>query len=141
ANPSLKLSGLGYKDLITNFPDVAEEFDNYNLDVMSVAAQTVEPINELFVRLNRSKALTGAEIRNAMSGPAPEVIRQIAKHEVFTTNVSFGMKRGEDLNAAAKVLAFEYKGKPVETKKKNLDAFVKEVEKKDEQGKKLELSA
>jgi len=140
ADPSLALAGLGYKDLITNFPEVAEEFDNYNLDVMSVAAQTVEPINELFVRLNRSKALTGAEIRNAMSGPAPEVIREIAKHEVFTTNVWFEVNRGQDLNAAAKLLLFEYRGKPVETKKRNLDAFVKEVGTKDEKGKKLELS-
>jgi hypothetical protein len=140
-HPSLKLAGLDYKDLVANHPQIAEEFDNYNLDVMSVAAQRVDPINELFVRLNRSKALTGAEIRNAMSGPAPEVIRQIAKHEVFKTNVSFAVKRGEDLNAAAKLLIFEYNGKPVETKKTNLDAFVKQVEKKDERGKKLELSA
>ena len=140
AKPSLVLSGMGYKDLVTNHPEIAEEFDNYNLDVMSVAAQELKPINELFVRLNRSKALTGAEIRNAMSGPAPEVIRQIAKHEVFTTNVWFDVDRGQDLNAAAKLLLFEYQGRPVETKKRNLDAFVKEVEKKDEKGKKLELS-
>jgi len=140
-NPSLKLSGLGYKDLVTNYPQIAEEFDNFNLDVMSVAAQAVGPINELFVRLNRSKALTGTEIRNAMSGPDPEVIRQIGKHEVFTTNVTFAGKRGADLNAAAKLLVFEYQGKPVETKKTNLDAFVKDVEKRDERGKKLELSA
>ncbi len=104
SDPSLKLAGLGYKDLAANHPQIAEEFDNYNLDVMSVAAPKVDPINELFVRLNRSKALTGAEIRNAMSGPAPEVIRQMAKHEVFKTNVSFTVKRGEDLNAAAKLL-------------------------------------
>jgi len=141
SDPSLKLAGLGYKDLAANHPQIAEEFDNYNLDVMSVAAPKVDPINELFVRLNRSKALTGAEIRNAMSGPAPEVIRQMAKHEVFKTNVSFTVKRGEDLNAAAKLLIFEYSGKPVETKKTNLDAFVKQVQKKDERGKKLELSA
>jgi hypothetical protein len=75
-----------------------------------------------------------------MSGPAPEVIRQLAKHEVFTTNVGFSVQRGEDLNAAAKVLIFEYAGKPVETKKRNLDGFVKEVEKRKERGKKLELS-
>jgi hypothetical protein len=140
-DPSIKLAGLGYKDLVSAHPDVAEEFDNYNLDVMSVAAQTVDPINELFVRLNRSKALTGAEIRNAMAGPAPEVIREIAKHEVFETNVRFVVKRGEDLNAAAKVLLFEYNGKPVETKKTNLDVFVRDVQQKDERGKKLELSA
>src|ERR1017187_7956696 len=74
-NPSLALASLSYKDLQKNYPEVAEEFDNYNLTVMSVAAKNEKPINELFVRLNRSKSLTGAEIRNAMAGPAPVVIR------------------------------------------------------------------
>lgn len=126
-NRSLRLSGLGYRDLQQNYPHIAEEFDNYNLLVMSVAAQSEEPINELFVRLNRSKALTGAEIRNAMSGPAPGVIREIAKHTFFSTNIGFTVKRGQDLNAAAKVLLFEYHGKLGETKKRNLDGFVKDV--------------
>lgn len=129
-NPSLKLAGLSYQDLQKNYPEIAEEFDNYNLTVMSVSAQDDKPIHELFVRLNRSKSLTGAEIRNAMAGPAPDVIRQIAKHELFTENVRFPTKRGQDLNAAAKILLFEFHGKPCETKRKNLDAFVKEMEQK-----------
>lgn len=137
-DPSLKLGGLSYHDLQTNHPEVAEEFDNYNLLVMSVSAQDEKPINELFVRLNRSKSLTGAEVRNAMAGPAPEVIRQIGKHEFFTTNVSFNVKRGQDLNAAAKVLLFEFYDELRETKKRNLDSFVKEMEKK--QNLRLELA-
>jgi hypothetical protein len=97
---------------------------------MSVSAQEEGPINELFVRLNRSKALTGAEVRNAMSGPAPRVIRQIAHHGFFRDNISFDVERGQDLNAAAKVLIFEYHEKLTETKKRNLDAFVKEMAQK-----------
>jgi hypothetical protein len=93
---------------------------------MSVSAQTVDPINELFVRLNRSKPLTGAEIRNAMSGPVPEVIRLIAKHHLFLENVYFDVKRAQDQNAAAKVLLFEHAGRPSETKKINLDKFVED---------------
>jgi Protein of unknown function DUF262 len=127
-NPSLLLAGLSYQDLLKNYPEIAEEFDNYNLLVMSVSAKNEEPINELFVRLNRSKALTGAEIRNAMAGPVPEIIRQIAKHPFFTINVSFSVIRGQDLNAAAKLLLFEYHKKPLETKKRNLDEFVKQME-------------
>jgi len=137
-NPLLPLAGLSYKDLQQNYPEIAEEFDNYNLLVMSVFAQTEGPINELFVRLNRSKALTGAEVRNAMSGPAPEVIRQIAKHEFFRENVAFTVKRGQDLNAAAKILMFEHDDKLTETKKRYLDAFVREMAKKTSP--KLELS-
>lgn len=124
-DPSLKLGGLGYQDLKNRYPQVVELFDEYNLTVMRVLAQTEEPITELFVRLNRSKPLTGAEIRNAMSGPAPELFRRIAKHEFFSENVTFAVKRGQDLNAAAKVLYFEYSGQLKETKKSSLDAFVK----------------
>jgi hypothetical protein len=137
-NPSLPLAGLSYKDLQQNYSEVAEVFDNYNLLVMSVSAQQEEPINELFVRLNRSKALTGAEVRNAMAGRAPAVIREIAKHTFFITNVSFTVTRGQDLNAVAKILIFEYQGQFTETKKRNLDAFVKEMAKK--KSDKLELS-
>lgn len=122
--PQLKLGGLGYKDLQSNHKEIADEFDNYNLAVMSVITQDEEPINELFVRLNRSKALTGAEIRNAMAGPAPKMIRNIAKHQFFTTNIRFNVKRGQDLNASAKLLLFEYYMDFKETTKKSLDNFV-----------------
>jgi hypothetical protein len=123
-NLSLSLGGLGYQDLKKRYPEVAEIIDEYNLLVMRVVAQTELPITELFVRLNRSKPLTGAEIRNAMSGPAPELFRQLAKHDVFTENITFAIKRGQDLNAAAKILYFEYSGTPKETKKSNLDQLV-----------------
>lgn len=96
---------------------------------MRVLAKNEKPITELFVRLNRSKPLTGAEIRNAMSGPAPELIRQIGKHDFFVENVSFQVRRGQDLNAAAKILYFEYSGEPKETKKSSLDQFVKTTQK------------
>lgn len=139
-NRTLRLAGLGYSDLQKNHPVIAEEFDNYNLLVMSVSAQSENPINELFVRLNRSKALTGAEIRNAMSGPAPNVIRAFAKHELFATNVRFTVTRGQDLNAAAKVLLFEFHEKLGETKKRNLDAFVKQMAKDRKMRPTLELA-
>lgn len=124
---SVKLGGLGYRDLKENYAEIAEIFDTYNLSVIGVVTNSDELINELFVRLNRSKPLTGAEVRNAMAGPAPDVIRQISKHEFFTTNIAFGVKRSEDLNAAAKVLMFEFLGAPRETKKRNLDEFVKSI--------------
>ncbi|EPO7857890.1 TPA: DUF262 domain-containing protein [Pseudomonas aeruginosa] len=126
-SPDLKLGGLGYKDLALNYPDIAEIFETYPLTIMTVHAETEDPINELFVRLNRNKPLTGAEIRNAMSGPAPEVIRNISSHEFFVHNTAFSVKRGADLNTAAKLLMFEFEGKPAETKKKTLDAFVEDV--------------
>lgn len=124
ANKTLSLAGLGYKDLIDRYPQVAESFDQYNLTVMTVVASSEEPIDELFVRLNRSKPLTGAEIRNAMQGPAPGIIRRISRHNFFQVCARFQMKRAQDQNAAAKLLQFEYEEDLAETKKSRLDQFV-----------------
>lgn len=137
-NPKLRLGNLGYRDLQRNHADIAEIFDNYPLAVMSVITDSENLINELFVRLNRSKPLTGAEIRNAMAGPAPRVIREMVKHEFFSELIKFPVSRGQDLNAAAKLLMFEFHGEPQETKKKSLDSFVKSARRQRDQ---LELAA
>jgi hypothetical protein len=123
-NTHLKLGGLKYRELKSKYRDIAEIFDNFNLSVMSVITDDAEMINALFVRLNRNKPLTGAEIRNAMPGPAPEIIRRIAEHEFFRDCISFKVTRGEDKNAAAKLLLFEFENGPTETKKATLDKFV-----------------
>jgi len=135
----VNLAGLGYQDLLKNHAEIAEVFDTYNLSDMSVIASSDELINELFVRLNRSKPLTGAEVRNAMAGPAPQLFRKVAEHEFFTTYVAFSIQRGQDLNAAAKLMMFEYEGKLSETKKRNMDQFTKDAAKADRA--KLELAA
>lgn len=126
-NPERSLSGLGYKDLKSLHPDVAEKFDNFNLSVMSVITKDEDEISELFVRLNRSKSLTGAEVRNAMPGPVPALIRDIAEHRFFTFNVRFDISRGADLNAAAKLLLTEFRGELVNVKKPDLDGLVEEA--------------
>jgi hypothetical protein len=138
-NKSLRLAGLGYQDLLKNHGEIAELFDTYNLSVMSVIASNEEPINELFVRLNRSKPLTGAEIRNAMAGPAPQPFRKVAGHDFFTQYVAFSVQRGQDLNAAAKLIMFEYEERLSETKKRNMDQFTRDAVKANRG--KLELAA
>ncbi len=122
----LKLAGLSYKDLKSNYSRIASKFDNYNLSVMSVITDEETKINDLFIRLNTSKPLTGAELRNAMEGLVPNLIRQIANHEFFKSKIKFKLSRGEDLNAAAKILLIEFRGKFVDTKKVHLDKFVEE---------------
>ena len=78
---------------------------------MSVVTNDEADINELFVRLNRSKPLTGAEIRNAMLGPVSDMIRNVARHAFFTENIKFSVTRAGDYNAAAKLVLFEYENK------------------------------
>ena len=128
-NPSMKLGGLAYTDLTKNYPEVADVFKNHPLSVVHIITDEKEKIDELFVRLNRSKPLTGAEIRNAMAGPVPDIARLLAAHELFKTCVKFTMKRGQDKNAATKLLLFEYSDKLVETKRSNLDKFTKRAAK------------
>lgn len=122
---TLHLGGLSLRDLQNRFTSVAEEFENSNLLIMSVFTDDETLINDLFVRLNRSKSLTGAEIRNAFSGPVVEVIRNLSKHVLFEENIKFSTLRAGDQNAAAKVLLFEFKGELSSTKKIDLDSFAK----------------
>ncbi len=127
SNPKHKLGGLSYRDLRDNYADVAEVFDNFVPHVMGVYAEEEGKINDLFVRLNRSKPLTGAEIRNAMGGPVPAILRELANHEFFAEIIRFNVKRGQDLNAVAKILLFEFYHELRDTKKRNLDEFVESV--------------
>ncbi|MBH0112383.1 DUF262 domain-containing protein [Novosphingobium sp. YJ-S2-02] len=136
--PNEKLGGLSLQDLHHNFPDAAEEFENSSLTIMSVFTDDETLINDLFVRLNRSKPLTGAEVRNAIAGPVTAVIRELCKHSIFSETIKFSIKRAGDNNAAAKVLIFEYYEELVKTKKKDLDRFAESSEVSRE---KLELSA
>jgi hypothetical protein len=126
ANPSIKVAGKYYSELKREYPKMLESLDEFNLDVMSVIADDIEKIKDLFVRLNKSKALTGAELRNAMEGIVPDLIRGLVDRPFFKENIKFNVQRGQDSNAAAKILLVEHRGRFVDTKKAHLDKFVKE---------------
>lgn len=125
-NPRLKLAGLGFKDLKANYAKIAAIFENYNLSVMSVITDEESKINELFIRLNRNKPLVGAEIRGAMRGEIPKLIKKIVDNKFFIENIRFTTKRKQDENLAAKLLLIEFRGGFVDTKKIHLDRFVEE---------------
>jgi hypothetical protein len=93
---------------------------------MSVITDDEAKINELFVRLNNSKPLTGSEVRNAMKGPVPVLIRTIAEHKFFEHCIKFAKKRMPEHNVAGKLLLVEHRGKLVDTKKIHLDKFADE---------------
>lgn len=126
SNPNVKIGGKYYSDLKMNHPDIIESLEEFNLDVMSVIADDVEKIKDLFVRLNKSKPLTGAELRNAMEGIIPDLIRGLVDRPFFKNNINFSTQRGQDSNAAAKILLIQHRGRFVDTKKSHLDKFVKE---------------
>jgi hypothetical protein len=120
----LNLSGLSYKDLKAKYPKIASIFENFNLSVISVITDSDAMINEMFIRLNKSKPLTGAELRNAMKGVIPNLTRQIIQQPFFIDRVRFNTNRGQDSNVATKLLLIEFRGKFVDTKKTHLDKLV-----------------
>ena len=124
----LKLGGMNYKDLKSKYPKIASKFDNFPLSVMSVITDQEGMINELFVRLNKSKPLTGSELRNAMKGLVPKLINNISSHSFFKKNIKFNITRAQDLNTAAKLLLIEFRGRFVNIKKVDLDRFVLEAQ-------------
>ena len=105
---------------------MATAFENFNLNVMSVITDEEGKINDLFVRLNTSKPLTGSEVRSAMLGVVPKLMNEIASHRFFKSRIRFTTKRKQEYNAAAKIVLIEFRGKFVDTKRTHLDRFVQE---------------
>ncbi|TDG34822.1 DUF262 domain-containing protein [Pedobacter changchengzhani] len=126
-DPTLILSNLSFKDLKTTHPKIASKFENFNLSIISIITDSDSLINEMFIRLNKSKPLTGAELRNAMKGEVPEKTREIIKHNFFKDRVKFNTQRGQDSNVATKLLLIEFRGKFVDTGKGQLDKLVDDV--------------
>ncbi|MET3978828.1 hypothetical protein ABIB62_001398 [Mucilaginibacter sp. UYP25] len=124
---TIKLGGLSFKDLKITYPKIASKFENFNLSIISIITDSEPLINEMFIRLNKSKPLTGAELRNAMKGEVPIRIREIIKHHFFTDRVKFNTNRGQDSNVASKLLLIEFRGKFVDTGKGQLDKLVDDV--------------
>lgn len=139
ADPNLELGGLGLAELRVNYPLIAQGFEDFHLTVVSVITNDEDRINELFVRLNSGKALTGAEIRNAMRGDLPDLVRALVTHGFFTNKIAFNTKRGQELNAAAKLLMIEFRGQLVDTKRKQLDGFAKDLDFEDDYSESREI--
>lgn len=126
ADPTIDIKNLTLEEIRYKHPSIAEDFENFNPIVMGVVTSDKRFIEELFVRLNRSRSLTGAEVRNAMPGPLPELFRQTSKHSFFENHTKFPDNSGQKLNLAAKLFLFEANGDFENTKKANLDSFTKD---------------
>lgn len=125
-NPDINLANHTYSQIKSLYSEIAEIAEEFNLAVMSVITDDKEKIRDLFVRLNKSKPLTGAEIRNAMDGLVPDLVRGIIDSRFFKENISFKTDRGQDKNLAAKLLLIEHQKQLTDTKKAQLDKLFKE---------------
>lgn len=123
---SVEAGGLDYQELATRYPHVKARFDGTPLDIITIRTTDLELVEDLFSRLNEAVPLNAPEKRAAFGGPLPIVIKKTAKHTFLTTCVPFPDQRYRHRDLAAKFLYIEYENRIVNTKKANLDAFVKD---------------
>lgn len=129
---SIKANNLSYNDLGKLYPKLKINFDSYSLPIIAVVTEDddIEPIEEMFSRLNEAVPLSSAEKRNAMGGYMVNVIRDISKHAFFKKKIRFPVKRLQHMEEVAKCLlvisSLENEKKICDTKKVHLDNFVKE---------------
>jgi hypothetical protein len=123
---SVKAGGMSYAELALKYPAIKNRFDATTLDIVTVRTDDIELIEEMFTRLNEAVSLNAPEKRNAFGAPLPHAIKEVAKHVFFTKHVPFGNGRYRHLDLAAKFLYLEHEGKVVNTKKQELDDFVRE---------------
>lgn len=121
----VSVAGFDFQRLTQRFPEAADKILNFVPSIMYVVTDEEERIKEMFVRLNSGEHVTGAEKRNSMEGPIPDVIRELSVHPFFSRNIKFATLRMQDLNLIAKLLLIEDRGKFVDTKKGNLDDLAK----------------
>jgi len=99
-----QLGGLYYSDLQYRFPDLAKSLDARTLDVVVIDTEDEEAIEELFSRLNEAAPLNAAEKRNALGGPMPEAVKELAAEPFFSETLPFGNNRYRHYDLAAKCI-------------------------------------
>jgi hypothetical protein len=122
-SPEIDLSSMKYQDLAKHFPDIKSDFDAFPLHVITIEAEDLEVIEDLFSRLNEAVPLNAAEKRNAKPGPVPELIRELSSHEFFTKKLPFGNNRYRHYDIASKFLLIASRDRIPDLKKAYIDKF------------------
>ncbi len=122
-DPSVQLSTLTYRELATQHPEIKADFDSYGLDIITIEADDIELIEDLFSRLNEAMPLNAAEKRNAKPGPLPRLVRELTLHAFFTEKLPFGNSRYRHFDIMAKMLLMADREAVADIKKAYLDRF------------------
>lgn len=126
---SVKVGGLGYSQLAEKYPQLKSRFDATPLDITTIRTDDIELIEDMFSRLNEAVPLNAPEKRNAFGGPMPPAIKEVSGHIFFAKHIPFPDKRYRHRDLAAKFLFLEFEKGIVNTKKVDLDEFVRHFKK------------
>jgi len=130
-NEEYKAAGMTFSAIEKEYPRLLIRFHARSLTVMVVTADDLDFIEEMFSRLNEAVPLNAAEKRNALGGPLPQIIRDLAAHPFLTQKVPFPSTRYRHYDVVAKLLVQENTEDIVDTKKARLDYFVTSNKDKD----------
>jgi len=135
------LRALKYSDIASRYPDIKADFDAFPLHVITVEADDVEVIEDLFSRLNEAVPLNAPEKRNAKPGPIPALVRRLSKHEFFTKKIPFGNSRYRHYDIASKFLMISTLKRIPDLKKSYIDKFFDNYADKTEENLRSEVEA
>ncbi|MBN8471905.1 DUF262 domain-containing protein [Corallococcus exiguus] len=119
------LAGLTYEELAERYPLIKAYFDGRPLALMAVRTSDTELIEDMFSRLNEAAPLNAPEKRNALGGPFPKAIRSLVSESFFEDKLPFSNRRYRHLDLACKFMLLAESGVPSDTKKIDLDEFVR----------------
>jgi hypothetical protein len=138
---SVKIGGLGYFQLAEKYPQLKSRFDATILDITTIRTEDIELIEDMFSRLNEAVPLSAPEKRNAFGGPMPQAITKVSANKFFTKHIPFPDKRYRHRDLATKFLYIEFQKDIVNTKKADLDEFVRRFKKWRKEGSKKASAA
>jgi len=138
---TIKAGGLGYAQLGEKYPQLKSRFDSTPLDIVTIRTDDLSLIEDMFSRLNEAVALNAPEKRNALGGPLPTAIQTLSGHPFFAKHIPFPDNRYRHRDLAAKFLYIEFEKQIVNTKKADLDHFVRRFKKLRQEGAKIAASS
>ena len=121
---SVDAARMSFAEMTHEYPQLRAEMLATTLTVVDVWTEDEELLEDMFTRLNTAATLNAAEKRNALGGAMPPILRQLARHDFFTSRVNFDTTRYADRDMAAKFVAISSSGSFASTKKNDLDSLV-----------------
>lgn len=128
-DPDVQAVGMTYQELSREYPRLITRLNSRTLMIMVVAADELDFVEDMFLRLNEAVPLNAAEKRNAFGEPLPVITRRLVQHRFFTSRVKIPDTRYRHHDIAAKFLYLEDNENIADTKKASLDSFFRNANK------------
>jgi hypothetical protein len=115
-------AGKKYEDLPE---DIAESFDDYQLDFSILEGFSDEDVRDMFLRLQNGLKLNAAEELNAIQGDMHNWVEELSNHSFFKFNAPFSSSRGAHRHVSAQLCRLAIAGYG-DVRKKDLMDFYKD---------------